>query len=81
MGKVVHTVFTALCSVIYGGIQEARRDRMSNVDNNIITNESGKETSAPKEEDIGNTMFSYKEILDKITNISIELLILGVQKI
>ena len=51
MGKVVKSVFTAICSVIYGGIQEARRDRMSNVDNNIITDESG---NGITEEEIGN---------------------------
>ena len=46
------------------------------ISSKIINNLVGLE-----EEDIGNTMFSYKEILDKITNTSIELLILGVQKI
>ena len=42
MGRVVHTVFTAICSVIYGGIQNSRRDRMGDVGTCMTTEEAGK---------------------------------------
>ena len=42
MGRVVHTVFTAICSVIYGGIQNSRRDKMGDVGTCMTTDEAGK---------------------------------------
>ena len=42
MGRVVHSVFTAVCSVIYGGIQNSRRDKMSDVGTCMTTDEAGK---------------------------------------
>ena len=41
MGKVVKSVFTAICSVIYGGIQNSRRDEMSDVGTCMSTDEAG----------------------------------------
>ena len=52
MGKVVKPIFTAICSVIYGGIQNARRDRMSDVTPYVETDEATGEAGAePKPED------------------------------
>ena len=42
MGKVVKSVFTAICSVIYGGIQNSRRDKMGDVGTCLTTDEAGK---------------------------------------
>ena len=42
MGQVVKSVFTAVCSVIYGSIQNSREDKMSDVGTCMTTDEAGK---------------------------------------
>ena len=42
MGRAVHAVFTAICSVIYGGIQNSRKDKMGDVGTCMTTDEAGK---------------------------------------
>ena len=48
MGKVVKSVFTAICSVIYGGIQNSRTDKMSDVGTCMTTDEAGEMLGTPE---------------------------------
>ena len=43
MGKVVKPILTAVCSVIYGSIQNSRRDKMADVGNSIEAQGDGNE--------------------------------------
>ena len=50
MGKVVKSVFTAICSVIYGGIQNSREDKMGDVGVNYEEVGNVSDTITPKPE-------------------------------